>query len=200
MGSILARRASGIFIAAPIFVPILLVLGILYARSDFSNIRIVCILCCIEIDLIRNFFSRLGKPRTLAEYDEWGITLNMSTSKSVYITKREAITALPTEDEAEGSVYAMYGLGLFNFKVTNYTFGLLKTGLIQIHTKYGRYKISGVDNVVEAAPEINKLLRKWRDEYENEIVKNIEKQHDEEEQARIKKMEERLDTYENWGV
>ncbi len=196
---VLARRANGLLIAIPIFVIVLFILlsmalvflfhidcpewfdelatnfftadkkwwydsGSVHARSNARDTFVFSILGLV-VCLI-SFFDRLFIPKILIEYDDTGLYIyhnknRVTTLRYDYLAGQNVQT-----DLNEVSFWVRYR-GIV--KVTNFSGGLIKTGSIRFECPDGFITVRGIANVKQVGKEIDRMVRKSREEYERTL-------------------------------
>lgn len=180
-----ARRAGGALIGYPvllflIMVDIVSVLpppgehiseSIFFSRWFLSSLFFF-------INFLVLFIRRCTMPYILVAYDDNGVYIYYKHKKEpLYILNSQLYSFVDEEDEAEQYVYAGYYI-IHSIRLTNLTFGILKTGTLQIRTEDNNFTIPGVYHVEEACSLLNKNIRQWREKQIEELQEKADEERE----------------------
>ena len=120
------------------------------------------------------FLQRLLTPRTIIEYDDFGIYV-YQTGKPVTLLRYEELWSTYSEEDFK-NVEFCYRRGFYryrNVKVSNPLWGIIKTGSIRIEVPDGFINLGGIYRVKEVERELKMLVRKSRKKFIEEIEEKI---------------------------
>lgn len=199
---VLARRANGLLIVAPICFAVLLILLSMalvflfhincpewfeamatdfftsdiwgYSARSTRTIRhawdtLLSSLLVMPICLIA-FFDRLFKPEILIEYDDAGLYI-YHNKKTVTTLRYDYLAGQNVQTDLNEVSYWVRYRGMV--RVTNFSAGLIKTGSIRFECPDGFITVRGVANVKEVGKEIDRMVRKNREEYESKLEERM---------------------------
>ena len=160
------------------------------SRDTFDFILWECVISSLLwlILLSIPFFSRLFTPRTIMEYDDFGVYI-YKTSKPVTLLRYEELWSTYSEEDFE-NVEFCYRRGLYrcrNIRVSNPFWGIFKTGSIRIEVPDGFINLGGIYHVKEVEKEIKRMVRKNRKEFLYEMYEGIEKNQRQREREELAK-------------
>lgn len=199
---VLARRANGLLIVAPICFVISLVVfsmatvfifhidspewfetlatnfftsdywgccgrtsrAISHAMDSFVLSIFLIIICLVS------FFDRLFVPKIIIEYDDVGLYI-YHNKKDVTILRYDFLSGKNVQTDLNEISYWVRYRGLV--KITNFSGGLIKTGSIRFECPDGFITVRGVADVKAVGREIDRMVRKNREEYEKELEERI---------------------------
>lgn len=135
-----------------------------------------CIVChgFYFICFLLPFLARLFTPRTIMEYDDFGVYI-YRTGKPVTLLRYEELWSTYAEEDFENAEFC-YHRGFYrcrNIKVSNPFWGLFKTGSIRIETSDSFINLGGIYHVKEVEREIKRMVKKNRQEFIDETEERI---------------------------
>lgn len=140
------------------------------------------------IIFISAFLERLLTPRTIMEYDSFGLYI-YQTGKPVTLLRYKELWSTYSEEDFE-NVQFCYRRGFYryrNIKVSNPFWGIFKTGSIRIEIPDGFINLGGIYHVREVEREIKRMVKKNRQEFIDEMeyrIKENQRQRELEELAK----------------
>ena len=199
---VLARRANGLLIVAPICFVISLVVfsmatvfifhidspewfealatnfftsdywgysgrssrAISHAMDSFVVSTISLIICLVS------FFDRLFIPKIIIEYDDVGLYI-YHNQKDVTVLRYDYLAGKNVQTDLNEVPFWVRYRGMV--KITNFSGGLIKTGSIRFECPDGFITVRGVAEVKEVGREIDRMVRKCREEYEKELEESL---------------------------
>lgn len=126
------------------------------------------------IVFISMFLQRLLTPRTIMEYDDFGVYI-YQTGKPGTLLRYKELWSTYAEEDFE-NVESCYRRGFYryrNIKVSNPFWGIFKTGSIRIEIPDGFINLGGIYHVKEVERELKRMVKKNRQEFIDELEENI---------------------------
>ena len=123
------------------------------------------------------FLQRLLTPRTIIEYDSYGLYI-YRTGRNVTLLRYEELWSSYSEEDFE-NVELCYHRGFYrqrNIKVSNPLWGIIKTGSIRIEIPDGFINLGGIYHVKDVEREMKMLVRKNRKAFLNEMYENMDEE------------------------
>ncbi len=117
------------------------------------------------------FIRRLSIPKVIIEYDDYGLYLYRK-GMPVTLLRYEALWSVYAQQELY-DVYEDFD-STASVSVKNSLFGLSSSGAIRFETPDGFIVLSGIYHVRDVEREINRMVRKNRDEFVAKMEENIE--------------------------
>jgi len=121
------------------------------------------------------FLARLSTPKTIMEYDDFGVYI-YRTGKPVTLLRYKEIWSAYSEGDFD-NVEFCYHRGFHtrkNIKVGDPFWGLFKTGSIRIETPDDFICLDGIYRVKAVEREIKRMVKKNRQEFIEEMEERIE--------------------------
>lgn len=148
----------------------------LTSMRSFDWLLWECIICysIYLIVFLGAFTERLLTPRTIMEYDDFGIYI-YRTGKPVTLLRYKEIWSTYSEEDFENIEFC-YHRGFYrvrNISVSNPFWGLFKTGSIRIEIPDGFINLGGIYHVREVERELKRMVKKNRQEFVDDLEEKI---------------------------
>ncbi len=136
-----------------------------------------CIVChgIIFLAFLILFIARLSTPKTIIEYDDFGLYI-YQRGKPVTLLRYEEIWSAYSEGDFDNVEFS-YHRGFHNrknIKVGDPFWGMFKTGSIRIETPDDFICLDGIYHVKEVEREIKRMVKKNRQEFIDKMEERIE--------------------------
>ena len=134
------------------------------------------------------FLARLSIPRTIMEYDDFGLYI-YRTGKPVTLLRYKEVWSTYSEGDFDNVEFS-YHRGFYprrNIKIGDPFWGLFKTGSIRIETPDDFICLNGIYCVKTVEKELKRMVKKNRQEFVDEMeekIKEIQRQRELEELAK----------------
>lgn len=125
--------------------------------------------------LLLPFLTRLFTPRTIMEYDDFGVYI-YRTGKPVTLLRYKEVWSTYVEEDLENVEFCYYR-GFYrcrNISVSNPFWGIFKTGSIRIEIPDGFINLGGIYHVKEVERELKRMVKKNRQEFIDEMEERIQ--------------------------
>lgn len=122
------------------------------------------------------FLARVSIPRTIMEYDDFGLYI-YRTGKPVTLLRYQEVWSTYSEGDFDNVEFS-YHRGFYprrNIKIGDPFWGMFKTGSIRIETPDDFICLDGIYHVKEVEREIKRMVKKNRQEFVDEMEERIEK-------------------------
>ncbi len=185
---VLARRANGIFVFAPVFMVLCFVLWMFCAQKSYDSsewyvfddlyVRLLLISIILFPVTLWYFIQRLFVPRVIIECDDFGLYIYRRRKETV-ILRFEYLESLYAEADMENTVVYIGRRSLFSGDRRRIEIGgmlekFIKTGTLEIRTEEGVIKLKGVHNVKKVKTDIDRLIRKNRGTREAKSIEHLQ--------------------------
>lgn len=131
------------------------------------------------------FLQRLFTPRTIMEYDDFGLYI-YQRGKPVTLLRYKEIWSTYTEEDFE-NVEFCYHRGFYrvrNIRVSEPLWGMIKTGSIRIETPDDFINLGGIYHVKAVERDLKRMIKIKRQQFVDELEENIK------ENQRLRDLEE----------
>ncbi len=190
--NVLAKRANGIFIAAPILVASFILLNLIlynlpeeqqsvslqliFGRMRYGRTNPLTVLYLsytyVTAASVMSFIIRLFVCKTIIEYDDCGIYIYRKFRPVETVRYENLWTSVGTLDDKDTPSILESGLGSEGVHSAR---GIRGTGTLKIKTNKKVIYLYGVGNVLQVEKALNSLIEENRRQFIKELYTEIEK-------------------------